>query len=109
MLAKLVKSLSGQGDWLYELKLDGYRAIAIRDGVNLSLLSRNRNDLSARFPALVEALHKLKTQQFVLDGEVVALEQGRPSFQKLQRAFRSSSADHSYFYAFDLLNLKAAI
>src|SRR5207247_487024 len=85
---------------------DGYRALAIRDGEKVSLVSRNQNDLSARFPAVIEALRQLKPRQFVLDGEIVALdEKGRPSFQKLQRAFRKGGADHSYFYAFDLLNL----
>lgn len=107
MLSKLVRQLPTSGDWLYELKLDGYRALAIRDGDNLSLLSRNGNDLTARFPAVTEGLRQLKAKQFVLDGEIVTLdEKGRPSFQKLQRAFRSGSADHAYFYGFDLLNLE---
>src|SRR5262245_57552782 len=106
MLAKPVKILPVGGDWLYELKLDGYRALAIRDGDHLSLVSRTQNDLAARFPTVVEALRRLKPRQFVLDGEIVALdERGRPSFQKLQNAFRSSSGG-GYFYAFDLLNLE---
>lgn len=107
MLAKPVKTLPEGGDWLYELKLDGYRALAVRDGSNVSLVSRNGNDLAAQFPAVTEALRQLKPQQFVLDGEIVALdEKGRPSFQKLQHSHRSGSADHAYLYAFDLLNLK---
>src|SRR5262245_54291937 len=99
MQAKLVRQLPTTGEWLYELKLDGYRALAIRDGDRLSLLSRNQNDLCARFSAVVEALRQLKLQQFVIDGEIVALdEQGRPSFQKLQNAFRSGSGGQCYFY-----------
>src|SRR5262245_15118652 len=106
MQATLVRALPHDGDWLYELKLDGYRALAIRDGNKVSLVSRNANDLTARFPGVVKGLRQLKPKQFILDGEIVALDdQGRPSFQKLQNAHRSSSADHAYFYAFDLLNL----
>jgi bifunctional non-homologous end joining protein LigD len=106
MQAKLVRTLPHDGDWLYELKLDGYRAMATRDGNKVSLVSRNANDLTARFPAVVEGLRQLKPKQFVLDGEIVALDdQGRPSFQKLQHTHRRGSADHGYFYAFDLLNL----
>src|SRR5205823_3949552 len=82
-------------------------ALAIPDGETISLISRNANDLSARFPAVIEGLRKLKPKQFVLDGEIVVLdEKGRPSFQMLQGLFRSGKASNAYFYAFDLLNLK---
>jgi bifunctional non-homologous end joining protein LigD len=55
---------------------------------------------------VVKGLRQLKPKQFILDGEIVALDdQGRPSFQKLQQGHRRDSADHAYFYAFDLLNL----
>src|SRR5262249_53540218 len=106
MQAKLARSLPAGGDWLYELKIDGYWALAIRDGANLSLVSRNGNDFTDRFPAVVEGLRQLKPRQFVLDGEIVALDdKGRPSFQKLQNAFRRGSTNHTCFYAFDLVNL----
>jgi bifunctional non-homologous end joining protein LigD len=109
MQPKLVRSLPQSGDWLYELKLDGYRALAIRGSSNVSLLSRNGNDFTDRFPAVVEGLRQLKPKQFVLDGEIVALDdKGRPSFQKLQNAYRRGSTNHAYFYAFDLLNLGVA-
>ena len=68
MQAKLVRQLPAGPEWLYELKLDGYRVLAIRDGNNVSLVSRNQNDLSERFPGVIEDLRQIKPQQFVLDG-----------------------------------------
>ena len=63
--------------WLYELKLDGYRAIAIKTGGRLHLRSRNDNDFSVRYPAVVRGLAKLPDET-VVDGEVVAFdEEGR--------------------------------
>src|SRR3954469_3567338 len=85
MKAKLMEKPPAAGDWIYELKFDGIRLIAIKDRGRVSLLSRNQNDLNARFPEIVDAAKNLPTDECVLDGEVVALdEQGRSSFQLLQ-------------------------
>ena len=62
-------------DWLYELKLDGYRALAIKTGGKVRLVSRNDNDFSGRYPAILKALQKLPDDT-VIDGEVVALQIG---------------------------------
>src|SRR5687767_12880367 len=71
-------------DWLYELKLDGYRALAIKTDGKLQLRSRNDNDFSERYRDIAAALRSLPDET-VIDGEVVALdEDGRPSFNLLQ-------------------------
>src|SRR6266568_6339618 len=85
MKAKPVEKPSIIGDWIYELKFDGIRLIAVKRDDKVSLLSRNQNELAGRFPEIVEAVKDLSARECVIDGEVVALdEQGRSSFQLLQ-------------------------
>ncbi len=106
MKAKLVEKPPATGDWIYELKFDGIRLIAIRADKKVSLLSRNQNDLSARFPEIVEAIKNLAARECVIDGEVVALDdEGRSSFQLLQALEMEGRKSPVYFYAFDLLQL----
>ena len=70
--------------WEYQLELDGYRAIAFKTGGRVHLRSRNDNDFSVRYPAVVNDLAKLPDET-VIDGEVVAFDEvGRPSFNALQ-------------------------
>jgi ATP-dependent DNA ligase len=72
MLLQRTESLPDSRQWLYELKLDGYRAIAFkRDGV-VHLRSRNDNDFSGRYPGVVKGLAKMPDNT-VIDGEVIAL------------------------------------
>src|SRR5437868_3386602 len=72
--------------WHYEIKLDGYRAIALKTAMGVKLLSRRNNSLNDRFPKIVEALASLPDET-LLDGEVVALdEHGRGSFSLLQHS-----------------------
>jgi bifunctional non-homologous end joining protein LigD len=107
MKAKLVESIRCDEDWLLELKHDGYRAIALKNGDDVELFSRNHLKMNAKFPAIAEAVRRLSAKQCVLDGEIVALdERGHGSFQLLQN--RGSIADEStiVFYVFDLLNLE---
>ena len=106
MKAKLVEKPPGTGDWIYELKFDGIRLIAIKSLERVSLLSRNQNDLSARFPEIVEVIQNLPAEECVVDGEVVALdEEGRSSFQLLQAREMEGRKSPVYFYAFDCLEL----
>jgi len=90
-------------DWLYELKFDGYRALAIKSGGRMQLRSRNDNDFVARYPHIVEALSGLPDDT-VIDGEVVALDaDGKPSFNMLQNYGSAGAPLH--FFVFDLLVL----
>lgn len=91
--------------WLYELKLDGYRALVIKDGDAVEIRSRNNKSLTAMYPAIAVAARRLKADSLVIDGEVVAVDrEGRPSFQALQH--RAEHPGHAIaYYAFDLLHL----
>src|SRR3981081_2197690 len=87
--------------WEYQLKLDGYRAIAFKSKGSVHLRSRNDKDFNLRYPDVVKGLAKLPDET-VIDGEVVALdEDGRPSFNILQN-FGSSKTPVLYF-VFDLM------
>lgn len=103
MLLLASSSLPEGADWIYELKLDGYRALGIKTGKLVQLRSRNNKDLNTSFPEIAAALSTLPDETIV-DGEVVALDsQGRPSFNALQN-HRSANAAIFYF-VFDLLVL----
>jgi ATP-dependent DNA ligase len=102
MQCKPVVELPAGEKWTFEIKLDGYRCIAVKRGGEVTLFSRHQKLLNGRFPGVVDALASLKGD-FVLDGELVAFDsQGRPSFQILQNV--SSNRIPISFYAFDLLN-----
>ncbi len=106
MKAKLVDKPPATGDWIYELKFDGIRLIAVKRDEKVSLFSRNQNDLNARFPEIVEAVKNVPARECVIDGEVVALDdEGRSSFQLLQAREMEGRKSPIYFYAFDLLQL----
>ena len=105
MAALAVKTLPEGPEWSYELKLDGYRALIIKDGASIQIRSRNDKDLMQLYPAVAAAGRRLQAEQAVVDGEIVAVdEHGRPSFQALQH--RGTHPTHTIvFYAFDLLHL----
>ena len=91
-----------EGDtWIYELKLDGYRAQAIRDSRGVRVLSRNGKDLTKKYPLLVRDLNDAIASDTALDGELVAFDDaGHPSFNALQNATRETNV---VFFAFDVL------
>jgi bifunctional non-homologous end joining protein LigD len=106
MKPRLVKDPPIAGDWIYELKFDGIRLIAVKTGKKVSLLSRNKNELAGRFPEIVDVVRNLPARECVIDGEVVALdEEGCSSFQLLQAREMEGRESPVYFYAFDLLQL----
>jgi bifunctional non-homologous end joining protein LigD len=105
MKAKLVDSVR-PGDWIYEIKFDGYRALALRGGNETRVLSRNENDLGSKFPEVKDSIAALDVQDAIIDGEIVALDdKGRSSFQLLQAFDMGEKRPPIVFYAFDLLRL----
>jgi bifunctional non-homologous end joining protein LigD len=102
MLATLVKEPFDHPDWIYEVKWDGYRAVAeIRDD-GVSLYSRNLISFDKKFSPIVNSLRKLRFDA-VLDGEIVVVDdQGRPDFEMLQH-YQDSRSGHLLYYVFDLL------
>src|SRR5829696_2684871 len=98
MLLLRTDALPDGNDWVHEIKLDGYRAVAFKAGGRLHLRSRNDNDFSLRYPRVTAGLAGLPDGT-VIDGEVVALDEaGRPSFSALQNFGSGSGA--AVFYAF---------
>ncbi len=104
MLAKeATQAFDGEG-WIYEIKWDGYRAIAETDLISYKLYSRNGNDFSNSYPIVYNELRKIK-HKVVLDGEIVVLnEKGFPDFQKLQHYSENQNFPICY-YVFDLLEM----
>jgi len=103
MLLLRTEMLPSGPEWLVELKLDGYRALAIKSRGRVQLRSRNYNDFTARYAGIVKALAPMPDET-VIDGEVVALDAtGKPSSNALQNY--SSAGTPLHFYAFDVLVL----
>jgi len=104
MLLLKAEKLPGGGNWLYELKLDGYRAIAFKSGGKVHLRSRNNKDFDKKYPFIVAALAGMPDET-IIDGELVALDgAGRPSFNALQDF--ASSKTPIVFYVFDIMMLE---
>ena len=105
MLATLIREPFDHPDWIFEVKWDGYRAIAeIREG-DVSLYSRNHIPLNRKFSPVTDSLRKFGFEA-VLDGEIVVVDdQGHPDFQMLQNYGRSGKG-HLLYYVFDLLYFK---
>jgi bifunctional non-homologous end joining protein LigD len=93
---------SSPGDWLYELKFDGYRLLARIDKGKVQCFTRNGHDWTARLPALAKALATLPTEAAWLDGEItVEGDNGAPDFQALQNAFDSGATSRIAYWLFD--------
>ncbi len=84
-LATLAERPPSGPDWCFEIKYDGVRVIAVRDGEDIRLVGRSGEEITKRYPEIASALRSLPTPRFALDGEIIAEdESGRPSFQRLQ-------------------------
>ncbi len=116
MLATLVDEPFDDDDWLFEIKWDGYRAVAFIQEGGARLVSRNQNELTHQYPELADLGDYIKARTAIVDGEVVALdEQGRPSFSLMQQRTGLGRGGHRVgpqrndvpivYYAFDLLYL----
>jgi bifunctional non-homologous end joining protein LigD len=115
MLATLAAKAFDNPDWVFEIKWDGYRAVAFVEDEHVRLVSRSQNDLTAQFSELSTLPQFLKAKGAILDGEIVALdEKGRPSFSLMQQRTGFQPGKHRLpgrkrvpviYYAFDLLYL----
>ena len=107
MKATAVIELPEEGDWIYEIKWDGYRALGMKQADDVRLLSLKEKNLTSDFPAVANAMRALTAGTAVVDGEIVAVDaKGRPSFQVLQNRRKLGSGWSVVYYAFDLLNLE---
>ncbi len=106
-LAKLVARAPEGGDWVYELKYDGYRILAYIECGTVRLMTRNNLDYTGRFSPVADALRTwAKGRAMVLDGEMaVADESGRTDFQALQQYIRNPEGKNLTYIVFDLLAL----
>lgn len=110
MKALLVKAPPAGDEWTFEIKWDGYRELAIKKEGEVQLFSRRGRESTGDFPEIARALGEIPAKNFVLDGEVVALdEMGRSRFQLLQKykhKLKTGEAQHICYYVFDLINLE---
>jgi len=111
MLAVLKTSPFSDPRWIFEPKLDGFRIIALVQEGKTRLLSRNGLDVTAKYPVIVQTLDRQRERNMVLDGEMVALENGHTCFQCLQNHFRRLKEDPTrpvnlVYYVFDILFLE---
>lgn len=103
MLATLVDKAFDDENWIYEIKWDGYRAIAYLKNGKAEIRSRANLSFNNKFPVIIEALRQWKVNA-VVDGEIVALnEEGKPDFQSLQSFAKKGEKANLVFYVFDLL------
>jgi bifunctional non-homologous end joining protein LigD len=111
MLATLTKEYFSDRDWIFERKLDGERCLAFLDGRGeIRLMSRNKNEINNHYPELVQAFQKLPKKQMILDGEIVAFEDGISSFSKLQGRINLEDPEEArrtgievFYYLFDIV------
>jgi ATP-dependent DNA ligase len=102
MLLERTEKLAEGASWTYELKLDGFRAEAIKSGGRVHLRSRNDKDFNTKYPSIVKALAAMPDET-VIDGEIVALDgSGRPCFNALQN---HSAGANLVYYVFDVMIL----
>jgi len=108
MKALLASKLPKGSQWIYEIKFDGVRALEIKNGATLRLISRNGKDLTAKYLPIAQAIKELPARLAVLDGEIVAVdENGRPDFQMLQCYHMAGTKKPPlFYYVFDLIHLE---
>jgi bifunctional non-homologous end joining protein LigD len=105
MLATLGSTIPNNTEWIYEVKYDGYRAMALINENKVDLFSKNGNNLNQRFKSLIEELQTVE-DQVILDGEIVLEdEKGISDFHKLQAFADNVSTERLIYYVFDILYL----
>jgi DNA ligase D-like protein (predicted ligase) len=111
MLATLTDRRFTDPAWIFERKLDGVRCLAFRQGSRVRLLSRNRESANSSYPEVVDALAAQELDEFVVDGEIVAFDHGRTSFERLQHRMHVRDPERArrtgvavFLYAFDVVH-----
>lgn len=103
-LATLVTMPPETDNWLHELKFDGYRMIAFKNGDNVRLMTRNQNNWTTKFKNIADAVKKLPVDNLILDGEIVMLnESNKPDFQLLQNSLKQKNTHDFIYYIFDII------
>src|SRR5947209_4373100 len=113
MEAKTAKEIPAGKDWLYEPKWDGFRCVAFRDGADVALQSKSGQPLERYFPEIVDALNALKSDAFILDGELTIELEGKLDFDAIlqrihpaaSRIKRLASETPAVYAVFDALSL----
>jgi bifunctional non-homologous end joining protein LigD len=110
MLATLTRQRFSDSNWIFEHKLDGERCLAFKQGSTVRLLSRNQQHLNNTYPEVVDALQAAGQHDVIIDGEVVAFDGKRTSFEKLQGRIGIKDPDEArrtgivvFYYVFDLM------
>lgn len=110
MLAKLSHEIFSDKNWIYERKLDGERVLIFKKGNKISLKSRNKKELNETYPEIMESIKDQGSENFIIDGEMVAFDGKITSFSKLQTRMHlkdpkeiKESKTRVYFYAFDII------
>ena len=110
MLTKLSHEIFSDKNWIYERKLDGERILIFKKGNKVSLKSRNKKELNETYPEIVESIKDQGSENFIIDGEIVAFDGKITSFSKLQTRMHlkdpkeiKESKTRVYFYAFDII------
>jgi bifunctional non-homologous end joining protein LigD len=113
MLATLTENYFSDKNWIYERKFDGERVLVFRNNKGIRLLSRNKTELNDTYPEIEKALIKQKSNDFVIDGEIVAFEGTKTSFERLQRRMGVHDREEAmrvrvrvFYYVFDILHLE---
>src|SRR4029453_452534 len=102
MFASSATPLPKGPHWSYEVKFDGYRTLALKDGQRVKLLSRNLKDATRLYPSVARQVARLHSESVLFDGEIVAVdEEGRPAFQALHH----QTVHTLVYYVFDVLHL----
>lgn len=103
-LATLVDKPPEGSQWIHEIKFDGYRILAFKNGSDILLKSRNNKDWTYEFQSIADAVNQLPFEKMVLDGEVIVLDaEGRSDFQLLQNSLKNKKQASLTYFLFDLL------
>lgn len=111
MLAKLSKKIFSDKHWIYERKLDGERCLVFKKGKEVTIMSRNRKDITNTYPEIVAAVKEQASENIIIDGEMVAFEGDITSFAELQKRMHLKDAQDIkntktavFYYIFDILH-----